>query len=420
MNNRTKTISRLCAVYLVSSLLIASLTFGQELPRPGTVIDASNYKTYAHLFPAEILPLFEGGYGLVKLGILKPISLKVGRDVAYHLPKTFLGFSAVNKGRYSLDAEGNIVGGWKRLGLPFPDLQINDKDFATKLMWNYAGRYTHDDLHQPDIFGYLQRKGEPVRWNHLEYYVLNLVNRVAVPPTPLMESYDNAANLQMLHYKEPESQKNMMTVSARYRDPLKSDEVFIYLPNLRRVLRGDTGQRAVPLQGNIASLDDIEQFDGRTAEFTYTLIGDRKMLVPGNSQEHRAVGRNPVSPIPFPAGPYSIADCWVVDIFSKSSVYPVSKKRIYIDKETLKGYYTFNWDRAGKLWKIFVPSYHEYPILGEPPVMQVLAAQWGVDLQFGMTAATTVFDPHSRFKVYNQGHLLREEFAPAGMLKRGQ
>ena len=126
----------------ITAILIACLTmtgysFAQEIPKPGTVIDKNNYKKYAHLFPPEILPAFEDGFG----GLTKPLSITVvNRTGTIHFPKAFLALSAANKGKYSLDANGNIVGGWQRNGLPFPDFQRSDKDFVTKLMWNFAGR----------------------------------------------------------------------------------------------------------------------------------------------------------------------------------------------------------------------------------------------------------------------------------------
>ena len=74
MKKSMKTILVLFVVsFLTSCFLFTSLSFGQEMPKPGEVIDKSNYKKYAHLFPEEFLPGFENGCG----GLMKPISIKV-------------------------------------------------------------------------------------------------------------------------------------------------------------------------------------------------------------------------------------------------------------------------------------------------------------------------------------------------------
>ena len=40
---------------LISGFFVVTLSFGQEMPAPGTTIDKTNYKKYAHLFPEEFL-----------------------------------------------------------------------------------------------------------------------------------------------------------------------------------------------------------------------------------------------------------------------------------------------------------------------------------------------------------------------------
>ena len=139
-----KSMMALFAILVLSvCFLSASLSFSEELmPKPGTVIDKTNIKKYAHLFPEAFLPVFEDGFG----GLMEPASITVGEhNPKCPVPKEFLALSSENKGKYSLDGDGNLVGGWNRNGIPFPDLQRDDQNFATKLMWNYSGKYNGDD-----------------------------------------------------------------------------------------------------------------------------------------------------------------------------------------------------------------------------------------------------------------------------------
>ena len=47
-------------------LLSIPASFAAEaLPKPGDVIDKSNYQQYKHLFPVDFLPFIEDGYTLI-------------------------------------------------------------------------------------------------------------------------------------------------------------------------------------------------------------------------------------------------------------------------------------------------------------------------------------------------------------------
>ena len=153
----------------------SALSFAQEIPTPGTKIDKNNYKKYAHLFPEEFLPAFTDGFN----GLLSPIEATVMASQHVGQMKSFLDYSAKNKGKYSIDAQGHITPFFNKEGLPFPDLKTNDKDFMQKLMWNFDSKYQHDDLHDTSKGGsYEKRRGEALRWNTQEMFGINFTNRM--------------------------------------------------------------------------------------------------------------------------------------------------------------------------------------------------------------------------------------------------
>ncbi len=404
-------------LFLSVCFLSTSLSFSEELmPKPGTVIDNSNYKKYAHLLPAELPAFFEDDYGLIEAGLMNPIVMKVGENFEYHNPKAYIDNSAANKGKYSLDSDGKLIGGWNRNGIPFPDLQRDDQDFVTKFMWNFSARYKMDDWQFPRDVSYMQRKGEKIRRTQLDMTWLFFVNRAVVPPLGIMESSENVAEIGMFHLKRPASMRNMIILSKRFMDLEKDDGSYTYVPSLRRVLRGDSGQRSVPMQGNISSLDDLNVFDGRTHEFTYKLVREQKLLVLKDCK-WPDIWDLDVSLLPFPNEDYSIGDCWVVDITSKEANYPVSKKRIYLDKESYHIYCGYNWDRSGSLWKVWQSGFVGEPIPGEGKA-QLLAGSWAVDLQFGLVNLVQ-FRPPKRNRV-NVGGITLEDVNTASMLKRAR
>ncbi len=386
-------------------------SFGQEIPKPGTVINKDNYKKYAHLFPQEFLGAFENGFGF-----MPPISIKVSETKSMPLPKAFLALSEKNKGKYSLDAGGDIVGGWKREGMPFPDLQRDDKDFVTKLMWNFSVSY-HGDEQRFKATAYVQRKGERLRWTVVETNRIFYMNRLVNSPKPMMPNPENLYNSILIRYLEPESSKNTMTLSLRYADPHKSDDVYIYLPNMRRVLRGEAGQRAVPLMGVNYALDDIDCFDGRTPEFTYKLVGEQKVLSCNDNVLYPSTisGKGKPNPtvVPFPTENWSVVDCYVVDIVAKDPKYPQSKKRLWINKENLHPTHVIVWDRAGQFWKYFMSVARPVQMPNDKP-FAVIIGLFGLDVQFGMLVQVLMDN------TINKGGLTWDDVSPTALVKKGR
>jgi hypothetical protein len=400
---------KLFMVMVWACFTLSAIALAQEIPKPGTVIDKNNCKQYAHLFPAEFLKAFEDGFG----GLMEPASITIGETnkMPSTFPEAFLALSAKNKGKFSIDANGKLIGGWQREGFPFPDLEKSDKDFITKLMWNYAGRYVADDQAFESL-SYIQRKGEPVRSNVARITWLYFTNRAFVPPVPRMSSENNLAYAMHLFYVSPENLKNMQTLALRYMDAEnKADETYLYLPNLRRVLRGDSGQRAVPLQGNLSALDDFNVFDGKTDDFTYTLVGEQKVLNP--PRESSQIPKK-LEKIGIPSEGWVPEDVYVIDIVAKDPVYPQSKKRVWMDKERLMMYYAVAWDRAGKLWKLWhIPG--KWYVKGDTRIFLAPPEGFVVDMQFGMTNAMTCSE-----LAINAGDKSWDNMSPAAMVKKAR
>ncbi len=404
-----KTIMALFAILFFSvCFLSASFSFSEELmPEPGTVIDKTNIKKYAHLFPEEFLSIFEDGFG----GLMEPASITVGEPITEcTIPKEFLALSAENKGKYSLDSDGNLIGGWNRTGFPFPDLQRDDQDFVTKLMWNFAERFDADD----SVFygvGYMKRKGEKARRNRVMVTILRFTNRTTVPPIPILKTQNDVSKATHFLFKEPSSMKHMQNLSLRYMDLQKPDETYIYVPSLRRVLRGDSGQRSVPLQGNLAALDDLGFFDGKTEQFTFKLVREQTVLIPLKDLDERLVDPKGVA-LAASDGWFPL-EVYVIDIVSKNPTYPQSKKRIWMDKNTLTCMYCATWDRAGKLWKVWHVPYMRFR-QGDTWLPIFAPIVLGVDLQFGMLNGSM-----TPAKI-NRGGLSYEDVAPSALVKKAR
>lgn len=393
------------AFTFMTGLFLSVVSFAQELPKPGTRVDKSNYKTYAHLFPEEFLPAFTDGFGL-----MPPVHMNVVASQPIRIPKVWLDYSAKNKGKYAIDANGNLTGGYNREGLPFPDLKTGDKDFATKFMWNYDCRWAYDETIDHAGGTFEKRKGEPVRWSTAELKILYFKNRMEVSPKPDLPNPLGIYKATMIHWRKPDSMKNTINLSYRYVDPTKPDDTYLYLPSLRRVLRAESGQRSTPLLGNLAAMDDIAGFDGRIPDFTYTLVKEQKVLAVTDNKVDMRVEKWKSKELPFVNDGYEIRDCYVIDIKPKDPKYPQSTKRIWIDKEDgISIYYVVTWDRAGKVWKMWLHAFRRHSMLGER--MPIMDKAFAIDTQFGMatfySTITTANDQKYTYSDFSTSNLLK-------------
>lgn len=395
-----------------AGLIFAASAFAQESPAPGTTIDKSNIAKYAHLFPEQFLPAFENGFD----GLIKPIHVNVVETQPRAMYKPFVEYSMKNKGKYTLDAEGYPGPGYTRDGLPFPDLKPGDPDFATKLMWNFEVRYQYDEsFATAKGASFKVRKGEKLQWTTSHGIDVRFKNRMVLSPKPMMDNPEGVYYAFLYQYLSPVSLRNTMTLTYRYADPKKPDNTWLYLPSMRRVIRAEAGQRSTPVVGSISALDDFNGFDGRISDFTYSFVKEQKVIaITDDKLNHKTVGkRSELEDLPFAYDNYEVRDVYVVDIIPKDPKYPQSKKRVYLDRDTLSPYYAIAWDRAGKIWKVFFMTYRQYP-LGNGSNTQALAGYFGIDVQFGM-ATNWISD----FRV-NENNFTWGDVTPSSLIKRGR
>ena len=406
---------KLKTLILAAVLLAAFIApaYAQEMPAPGTTIDKNNYKKYAHLFPEEFAPAFMDGFG----SVIAPIKIKVeAQTPVVGVPKSYLALSAKNKGKYQLDAQGNIPNFRRGLALPFPDLQRSDKDFATKLMWNYDNRYRWDDMTESGKGGsWEKRKGQPARYNTATFLQVYYANRMVLDPKPNLENGIDLFFSLLMHYVLPDSIKNTIMLTYRYTDVKKNDDTYMYLPSMRRVLRAEAGQRSTPILGSTQALDDFGGFDGRTPDFSYTLVKEQKVLTIADDKSPWSIGNNwqPKGDLFFIPDGWEMRDTYVIDIKPRDPKYPQSKKRVWMDKENLGCYYAVAFDRAGKLWKVWFNPQKAFPLPnGEKVVVQ--NGVFGIDIQFGMASG---FHMDQKLNSYNATY---NDSTPAALLKRAR
>ena len=413
MKKILKTITGLFALSSVSCLLFTSFSFSQEMPKPGEVINKGNYKKYVHVFPAEFLQGFEDGF----VGLWKPFEVKVVETQPASQPKGLLALSEKNRGKFTIDKDGFIAGGYDYVGLPFPGITKDDKDFVTKFMYNYNYRYSFDDFLGQEL-DCKKRGSESLVNVECEVRRLSFINRLVDAPKP---TYENPVKLQsamVINYKYPPSWRNKQTTWYKYLDQRKSDDLYAYVPTIRRIVRIDASQSSTPSIEQISAPDDLYGgFNGKLHQFTYKLLGEQKVLGARENNMNvslmkklQAEGGNRY--LPFPSDSWELRDVCVIEILSKDPKYPQSRKVVYIDKDNLRIYYAIAWDRAGKLWKVWSTTWRTVELLpGEKT--EVWSCRLSVDVQ-------AVFGTSFTFDFRLNGNALKySDFLPEAMIARG-
>ncbi len=403
----------LFACFLTSCFLFASLCLGQEMPKPGQVIDGSNYKKFSHLFPEHFLPGFVDGWG----GLFKPLSITVTESKPLPILKRFVALSEKNRGKCALDSDGMISGEFDNNGYPFPGLTPDDQDFATKMMWNYEYKYWYDDLKLPNR-GYTKRKGEPIRWINAASFWMRFCGRLYDDPKPNYDNPHDLLDVGLSLYKYPSNLKNFQAIFYKYLDKKKPNDSYMYLPQMRRTLRGEAGQTSTPMAGSIQSYDDFYGgFFAKPQEFTYKFLGEQKVLGAfqtsmGAAFSGKQFDADPDT-MPFAGDNWELRDVYLIEVTPKNPKYPQSKKICYFDKENLNLLFTTAWDRAGKPWKTW-STYWRVQTMPGGDKWPELSGMLGVDFQFGM-GSMSCFDPKANGNGYRYG-----DFTTNAMLRNAR
>jgi hypothetical protein len=325
--------------------------FGNE-PKPGDVISSSNVEQYKDYFPAYIARFIKDGWGFVK-----PVTVHVGEPRLLPTGKAYIEATKKNVGKVKLTPEG-LLEGYPDMGLPFPDPK--EPDLALKIMWNRYYAWFVDDWSMPGgtYHTFSQRKGGPVAHAQASYDCLRFSNRTMVPPVPEHNNPNKIFWSTLLNSETPPN-NGMATLTYRYKDPLKADDMWTYIPVLRRTLRMVSSERANPIRGTPLTWDDIFGFDGKIPDFTYKYTGEQKCLLLSNHQRwvHELPDKKWDHPIVFgPEEPWELKETFVVEISPKNPSYPMAKRIVWVLKENWKINNAEIYDKNGEFWKGYFQS----------------------------------------------------------------
>jgi Protein of unknown function (DUF1329) len=440
----------------VTSLAFAIAVFFAAVPAgaqvsPGDVITPDNASKVAGL-------VSPGNFVLVRQGMVMKI-----------VPTGHLDWPPPYKAateRYSPQVRLGPDGDLKNYiaGLPFPLVDINDPDAATKIMWNFAYRPLHtDDLDARDVEVVSHKAGssneiEHFTFGHLGFY--NSVGRTEVAPIPTDTDVLKSgiiARSGAYPILEPAEVAGEGIIRDRFDTPGTEDDAWEYSPSSRKLRRlpavslSDTfGVSKTGASGSGSSFsaamvnagstsfastwdpDSAFGFSAKIQDYTYRLLGARPMLASVEAEN------SPAQPCATDGGRtvcenWEMRNVYVIEATAKpSSILAASviipKRILYVDSEGWFVTASDQYDRQGQLWKTLA-AFHAYR---DRAVPNARVAIWPfkrmfetalVDEDLTSGFSTVVYSPghggndDSLFD--NMGAVDRNFFTPANMVKAG-
>lgn len=330
-------------VVIIILLVLCSRGWAQEVGvKPGDVIGKDNYQKAADLAPPAILEHLKKG----------DFEMRITDYVAPVFTKGFQEATKKGMGKVGLDAKGNLTN-WDG-GCPFPNVDLKDPQVALKMAWNRDKCLYHGDDHEVDKYRLtlVNPKGTERHIGGLAQSWLTVfyTGRTEIPPIPRIEDGRGIRSQQLTTLDYPYDVKGVVHLKVRYEDETKEDDVWMYLPTIRRVRRMSAAQRGESFGGTDCTYDDITLYMGRCLENTYTYTGEQKLLT------HISV-LPPYKPAGwarkgvFEEEPYMVTDCYVLELKPLDPNYIYSKRVIWIDKNTWQSAVSQVYDKKGTLWK---------------------------------------------------------------------
>jgi len=346
---------------LALAALVCGLTLGvvepsPAAPAPGEVITKDNAA------PVDGI-VSEGVMWAVRNGM----DLKIVPYENIPLPTAYQAATEKYSQQVQLGADNGLKN-WVA-GRPFPTLDASDPKAAAKIMYNFQNtHYFSDDLNMHLVDAdtgslYVDAKG--LRHYNVERHfvadwlrVLQFQGRIHHDPVPeITKNPDDTFRKSGLYpLIEPFDLKGVGGISYRYRDMMRQDDTWLYLPTLRRVRRMSSAQRSDALFGQDIDVDSYGGYAGQIPWFEWKLLGEKPML----ASLHGV--RLPPEPCTKDGG-MTFCESWemrpsiyVIEGRPKLPNYAYSKRVIYVDKETSFIVYSDLYDKAGELWKVVMQS----------------------------------------------------------------
>ena len=355
--------------------------------QPGDTIGPHNWERIKGMAGENFISRVKQGY-----------TFQIKRPTRYQPPREYVEATIKYAGRVRLGPGGELLN--HVAGSPFPKIDPRDPQAGQKIAWNFYWRWQGDDFKNGGgteagkVIRYAIEKDGSERRADFGSYFLFPHTRVSLDPKPVIPGYEHIDSIQLRIDSYPRDRSGTTILEIRYTDPKRADDLYIYIPTLRRIRRSTTTQRCQTLAPTEFNLDDIDFFRGKITDFNYRLLGEKKALT-NYTQENVPYHRKKGDYLPIDEK-WEVHDVYVLEITPKDPSYCYPKKVLWIDKVAWETTWGMIWDKKGEYWKEMAL----FRIPGKLPDGQVIWQQgtgYLINVQNGRSSVLTTT------RLYNQG-----------------
>jgi Protein of unknown function (DUF1329) len=324
---------------------------------PGTAVTQQNWERYRGFMSEGLVALFEGKHFW---HLPTDLRIEVGPTMSIPLPKKYLEDTA----RYShlvkllKTSFGGYVPAGYVAGLPFPHPLEGDPALrGQRIFWDSYYRY-QPRVQSASTFTYsLDRFGNMTQNSEVKTVLSQLAFLSDVDCPRTIADADGYYFVKYNQQIAPEQGKYSTILDMIPADPTKLDELYEFVPTLRRSLRLSQAARCAPVFGSDYLIDDEgDGPPGLPQLFDIDYLGEKQILAlehanPASfespegpnqlSEEYYYPGSIAFVPFPKPSmGKWELRSTYVISLrrlpaFAKSYCY--SRRVMYVDKENYFG-----------------------------------------------------------------------------------
>ena len=364
-------------------------TVGQAGAEPtipvGTVITTANWRRYQRFMPDGMVALFEGRSSWK---MPDDIAMPVGPTVINPLPATYMAATrkySPNTRLVELPDGGLTITGY-RGGMPFPD--PTEPHRGWKILADFWYRYIpHIVVNSPDNRGFTCTLDSFDNVNCIKgLWVARQLSYNTDPDTPTtFPGAEGKYYTTWFMIEEPEQQRYSTTLTMEYTDLTKPEDVFVFLPSMRRTQRLSAAARCASSGTETTPDDGRFGFDSTIPDFSADLLGSRKILT---ELDIKSAGANfPGNydmPLGWPKpswGLWELRDSYALDLRKlpvKAAGYCYGKRILYVDQQFFGPLWTDLYNPKMELWKVALlqPIVIKIPRLGPQNSTGAWYAHW--------------------------------------------
>lgn len=273
-----------------------------------------------------------------------------------------------NLGKTQLREDGYLKYETWHGGYPFPQPSGNQK--AWQIMYNIEKRYMNFGL-DFTILGFNDGYTKELKNDFACDYIVwhhRLAGRCYLEPYGF---FDKRAQKQgefrafIMPFLTPRDIAGQVQQATYFLDPAKADQLYLYIPALRRVRKLTATDSQDPIAGQDVIYDDNEGFMQKLSPVRYPykaeVIEETEYLVPFEEDGSSYVSSKglEIHNMKFQRRPV-----YVVQLTQLDPNYIYGKRIFYVDKETFAHFHMLNYDQKGRLYRTGLICYGWHPDMG--------------------------------------------------------